>query len=219
MSSKPIRMWSGGLIVGIIGAMALTAEAQQPVTITNVSTTVTEAATVTANQSTVALTDSVLYAYDGSTDSRLRSRAGLINSADVGLVTRPFMGSDGTNTMPTMDAAARAGIVKPPVATPVLANALSTTVTTVAGAPATLDSYYCWNPNSSVAYVQVFDISGAVTLGVSTPKWSMGIPPTAGANLSNVNLTFANAVKVAATTTATGSTATTTPLDCNFGTR
>lgn len=76
------------------------------------STTVTEAATVTANQASVALTDSVLFAYDGSTDSRLRSRAGLINSADVGLVTRPFLPSDGTNTTPAMDAVARPGFQK-----------------------------------------------------------------------------------------------------------
>jgi hypothetical protein len=76
------------------------------------STTVTEAATITANQSNSALTASVLYGFDGSTDSRLRTRAGTINSADVGLVTRPFLPSDGTNTQPAMDAAARPGFQK-----------------------------------------------------------------------------------------------------------
>jgi len=104
-------------------------------------------------------------------------------------------------------------------ATPKLANALSTTVTTVDSDSGVLDSYFCWNPNSAVAYVQIFDIAGTVTLGTSTPKWSIGIPPTASGNLANINLTFANAIKVAATTTATGSSAPTTALDCNFGYR
>jgi hypothetical protein len=76
------------------------------------STTVTEAATITANQSNEALTAAVLYGFDGSTDSRIRTRAGTINSADVGVVTRPFLASDGTNTQPAMDAAARAGFQK-----------------------------------------------------------------------------------------------------------
>lgn len=76
------------------------------------STTVTEAATITANQANAALTSAVLYGFDGTTDSRLRTRAGIVSSGDVGLVTRPFPASDGTNTQPTMDAAARAGFQK-----------------------------------------------------------------------------------------------------------
>jgi hypothetical protein len=76
------------------------------------STTVTEAATITANQATSALTSSVLYGYDGTTDSRLRSRAAIVGSSDVGLVVRPFLASDGTNTQPTMDAVSRPGFQK-----------------------------------------------------------------------------------------------------------
>lgn len=53
-----------------------------------------------------------LKADNGSSFSRLRSRAGLIGSSDVGLVTRPFVPSDGTNTMPTMDNVARPGFQK-----------------------------------------------------------------------------------------------------------
>jgi hypothetical protein len=103
--------------------------------------------------------------------------------------------------------------------TPVLENALSTTVQTVVGSAAKLMSYYCYNPNATVAYVQIFDISGAVTLGTSVPKWSIAIPATSAANISGLNLAFANAIKVAATTTATGLTAPGTALDCNFGYR
>lgn len=101
--------------------------------------------------------------------------------------------------------------------TPLLANGLTTTVVTVAAAAAVLTSYYIWNPNTSVAYVQIFDISGAVTLGTSVPKWSIGVPPESAANLSGLRLTFANAIKVAATTTVLGLTANSSGLDCNFG--
>lgn len=75
----------------------------------NGSLAVTEAATITANQANIAQVLSVLFGYDGTTDSRIRARGGLIGSADMGIVVRPFLPSDGTNTQPAMDAAARAG--------------------------------------------------------------------------------------------------------------
>lgn len=104
--------------------------------------------------------------------------------------------------------------------TPFLANALSTTVVTVTGSAGVLTGYYCGNPDASNnTYVQIFDISGTVTLGTSTPKWSIMIPKGGAANLSMVDMAFANAIKVAATTTATGSTAPATAVDCNFSSR
>jgi hypothetical protein len=98
-------------------------------------------------------------------------------------------------------------------------NGLSTTVQTVKSSAGTLGAYYCYNPNTSAAaYVQFFDTSGTVTLGTTTPVWSIGIPASSAANLDLVpGMTFSNAIKVAATTTATGSTAPTTAIDCNFG--
>jgi hypothetical protein len=101
--------------------------------------------------------------------------------------------------------------------TPSLVPALSTSVTTIRSSAGGFESYECYNPNSSVAYVQVFDISGTVTLGSSTPKQSIGIPATNRAGLSDLAMPYSNAIKVAATTTATGSTAPTTALVCNFG--
>jgi hypothetical protein len=103
--------------------------------------------------------------------------------------------------------------------TPIAETALSTTVQTVKSSAGTLGAYYCYNPNSTVAYVQVFDTSGTVTLGTTVAKWTMGIPPGAAANLGIPmgGLNFASAIKVATTTTATGSTANSTALNCNFG--
>lgn len=182
-------------------------------------TTVTQAATL-AKGGVMAPNASFLYGDDGTTVSLIRTRPGLIGSTDIGLVVRPFLPSDGTNTTPAGDAAARAIYVNEGASTPILANALSTSVTTVVGSAARLMSYYCSNPNTSKEYVQFFDISGAVTLGTSVPKWSIAVPPNDGAaNLTRIDLNFANAIKVAATTTATGSSAPATALDCNFGYR
>ena len=101
--------------------------------------------------------------------------------------------------------------------TPFLDNAQSTTLTTVKGSAGELGAYHCLNLNSSVAYIQVFDISGTVTLGTTTPVLSLGLPATSGGNLEWANgIHFANAIKVAATTTATGLTAPSTAVDCNF---
>lgn len=102
--------------------------------------------------------------------------------------------------------------------TPVLKAALSTTVFAVSAAPCTLNSYYIYNPNSSVAYVQLFDVAaGSVSLGTTTPKWAIGIPASSGANLSRLKMAFTTALSVAATTTATGSSAPATALDTNWG--
>lgn len=101
--------------------------------------------------------------------------------------------------------------------TPSFNAAVTTTVKTVKGSQGTLGGWFLWNPNASVAYVQIFDISGSVTLGTSVPVLSLGIPPTSGANVENANgIQFANAIKFACTTTATGLTAPSTGLDCNF---
>lgn len=76
------------------------------------SATVTEAATETAGTANVAVVSSYSKAFDGTTFSRLRGRSAIINSGDFGLVTRPFLPSDGTNTTPAMDAIARPGFQK-----------------------------------------------------------------------------------------------------------
>jgi hypothetical protein len=101
--------------------------------------------------------------------------------------------------------------------TPSLANGLTTTVTTVKSSAGELGAYHCLNPNASAAYVQIFDTSGAVTLGSTVAVLSLGLPASSGGNLEwTIGLHFNNAIKVAATTTATGSTAPSTAVDCNF---
>lgn len=94
--------------------------------------------------------------------------------------------------------------------------AQTTTVQTVKGTAGTLGGYFIYNPNASVAYVQIFDVATAttVTLGTTSPDIILPIPATGGANLEFANgVAMANGIKLACTTTATGSTAPGTGLD------
>ncbi len=94
--------------------------------------------------------------------------------------------------------------------------AQTTTVQTVKGTGGVLAGYMIYNPNSSVAYVQIFNAATAttVTLGTTTPVMVVPIPPTSAANVTtDVGLGFTNGIKLACTTTATGSSAPSTGLD------
>lgn len=98
-----------------------------------------------------------------------------------------------------------------------LLNALSTTIVAVKGAGVgKMGVLQCWNPNSVVSYVQGLDAT-APTLGSTAPIFSVGFAPNQSqtVNLTEIGANFANQIKVAATTTATGSTAPATALDCN----
>jgi hypothetical protein len=98
-----------------------------------------------------------------------------------------------------------------------LLNGLTTTVTTVKSTAGKVAKLYCYNPNSSVAYVQVFNATpSSVTLGTTTPASSYGIGATSiGGFGSNIGDGFSSAISVAATTTVKGLTAPSTALDCN----
>jgi hypothetical protein len=102
---------------------------------------------------------------------------------------------------------------------PMLLNGLSATVTSVKGAAGQLGSIYCYNPNASVAYIQVFDAAtpAAVTLGTTAPKVSFGIAATSSGSLplSAMGIEFLSGIQAAVTTTATGSTAPSAGMDCS----
>ncbi|HKT72604.1 MAG TPA: hypothetical protein VJQ47_06910 [Steroidobacteraceae bacterium] len=90
-------------------------------------------------------------------------------------------------------------------------TALTNTVVSVkASAAGEMGGYIVYNPNASVAYIQVFDVAtaGGVTLGTTRPDMVIPVPPTSGANLEFANgVSFANGIQIAATTTDSGSTA------------
>lgn len=103
---------------------------------------------------------------------------------------------------------------------PKLLNALSTTVTSIKSSNrGSLGEVYCYNPNASVAYIQLFDVAtaAAVTLGTTVPIQSFGIPSAlaSGVGPTAVGISFQNGLQAAVTTTATGNSALSTGVDCN----
>lgn len=96
--------------------------------------------------------------------------------------------------------------------------ALSTTVSTVKGTAGTTQFINCYNPNAAVAFVQVFDVASAtsVTLGTTTPKMSIGFPPSTAVTMP-LGVAMLKGIKIAATTTPTGSTAPGAALSCTVG--
>lgn len=92
--------------------------------------------------------------------------------------------------------------------------AQTTTVQTTKGSAGKFGGYYYFNPNSSVAYIQVFDTTGAVTLGTTAPDMSYGVPAGSAANIEiGKGVDMVNGIKLACTTTAAGNTAPSTGLD------
>lgn len=167
-------------VITVQGAASMTAvkvdgsAVTQPVSVTNGSTVVTEAATITANQASVALTNSVLFGFDGTTDSRLRSRAAIVGSSDVGLVTRPFLPSDGTNTMPAMDAAARPGYQVPTAATTggsstcYLTSAATTNATNCKASAGTVYAIRAINTTTTNYFLRMYNLAAAPTCSSAT---------------------------------------------------
>lgn len=95
-----------------------------------------------------------------------------------------------------------------------ISAAQSTTITTIKASGGKFGGYYIYNPNATVAYLQVFDEDGTVTLGTTAPNMTYGIPAEAGANVEMANgINMENAIKIAVATTATGNGAVGTGLD------
>lgn len=103
--------------------------------------------------------------------------------------------------------------------TPLKLSALTSTAVAIKASAGQLGMLLCSNTNVVQEYVQVFNIaSGSVSVGSSTPLLSFPIPAAATGGFplaSLVGIQFGTAISVAATTTATGSGAPTTALDCN----
>ena len=99
-----------------------------------------------------------------------------------------------------------------------LLNCLTNAAVSIKTSAGQLGKIYCYNPNSSVAYIQVYNTaSGSVTVGTTSPSQSYGIPPTnsSGYTLSLIGDQYGTAISVAATTLVANSTAPSSALDCN----
>jgi len=104
---------------------------------------------------------------------------------------------------------------------------LTNSAQTIRSTPGVVLYYNCYNPNTTTAWLQFYDTASAVTVGTTTPTFSVAIGPNGATGPSSmgkpgsVSTTYSatNALQVAATTTATGATGPTTPLSCAFGYR
>lgn len=102
-----------------------------------------------------------------------------------------------------------AGVTGDPLSKGLTATSLTVTgtVQTVRNSGGWLYGYQILNPGNNTAYVQFFETAGTVTLGTTTPKFSIG-----NGTLDNIGvmfpapIPFSGAIKIAATTTATGAT-------------
>jgi hypothetical protein len=82
--------------------------------------------------------------------------------------------------------------------------------------PTILRSYMLYNGNTSVCYLQFFNLASAnVTVGSTAPTFFVGVPANGGANFALV-YNFSTAMTIAATTTATGSTNCTNGIDTSL---
>ncbi len=97
-------------------------------------------------------------------------------------------------------------------------NALSSTKQAVNASAGNLYGYHIYNPNASVVYVQVWNVASAsVTVGTTAPTMVLVIPALGWADAPpSLPIDFKTALTIAATTTATGSTAPGTAIICNI---
>lgn len=94
-------------------------------------------------------------------------------------------------------------------------GALSNTDVTVKAAAGRVYGYDFYNPNTSGVYVQFFNaLIASVTPGSTAPTFSLFIPALSGRDMYHtVPKSFATAITICATTTATGGTAPTLPIE------
>lgn len=193
---------------------------------------------LTENDAAAARIDSKRAQINVLEDATTRGQRATISAAgalkvDNSAVTQPVSGTvtanAGTGPFPVSDNSGSL-TVDAPLATPVFSTvtpsttggwskitalAQTTTKKAVKASAGTFGGYYAYNPNASVAYIQVFDVASAsVTLGTTAPDLVFGIPPSSAANLEITNgVNMTTAITLACTTTATGSTAPATGLD------
>lgn len=97
-------------------------------------------------------------------------------------------------------------------------TALSSTKQAVNASAGNLYGYHIYNPNSTVIYIQLFNVASAsVTVGTTAPTAVIAVPAGGWADAPPATpIAFGTALTIAATTTSTGSGTPTTALLANF---
>lgn len=82
--------------------------------------------------------------------------------------------------------------------------------------PGIVDTVSCLNANPSPVFLQFYDMTGAVTPGVTVPKFF--VPIASGSAISTfLGMNMFSAIQVAATTTSSGGLAAPQPVQCSIG--
>lgn len=133
-----------------------------------------------------------LYGYNGSTFDRLRTE----NTGT--LLTAPKPSTTGGLSSAT--------------------GSIAATKTDIKTSAGQVYGWFFYNPNTTVAYVQFFNLTAAnVTLGTSVAVYSLPIPPTSGANvMHDLGIAHSTAISIAVTTTRTGLTGPGSTVDFNI---
>lgn len=97
-------------------------------------------------------------------------------------------------------------------------TALSSTKQQISSAACTVTGWAVHNPAAATTYIQIWDLASAsVTVGTTAPSWTLVLPAGATANMFDTGgVKHATGFTVAATTTATGSTAPATAAVVSF---
>lgn len=92
-------------------------------------------------------------------------------------------------------------------------SSMGATAQEVKASAGSLYGYHLINPNTTIAYVQIFNTaSGSVTVGTTTPIMLLAIPPQGSLEMVfTIPISFSTAIVYACTTTIGGNTAMTTP--------
>jgi hypothetical protein len=162
--------------------------------------------------------------YNGSTWDMARSATSAAGTTGTGLLGAGALGFDGTNYQRLKTdtggvqyhaSAANATVTGASIS---YQSALTNTKVAVKASAGNLYGYHIYNPNTSVVYIQIFNLASAsVTLGTTTPTMVLVVPANGWLELMfPVPISFGTAITLAATTTASGSTAPSSTLIANF---
>jgi hypothetical protein len=147
---------------------------------------------------------------------------GIVLAAGANIIGK--VGIDQTTPGTTDKVTVGAGAAVPGLST-YFTNTVGATATAIKGSAGNLYTIEASNPNTSDAFLQLFDLApGSVTLGVTAPKQSLLIPAGAGASnrgaadkVLTVPMEFDTQIVFAITTTPTGSTSPGTVCTLNVG--
>ncbi len=162
----------------------------------------TDNAVLDAIQAAVEVIDNAISGAEMQVDVVAPLPAGTNNIGDVDVLTVPAVAGEAASTM---NASSGDG-----------ATALTNTAQVIKASAGSLKGYYLYNPNATAQYVQFYNTAAAsVTVGTTTPLFTLTIPATSAANLwmQPGGIAFGTAMSWAATSTAAGNGAPTTAFD------